>query len=413
LKIKTFIFFVLIFAILLPLPNAYAHNGSRDELGGHFRKSDCVYLLHAPTALAKSAKDINDLIKLIQENSTSSCVGNLAPDTIDLNGFTFSGSAEPAEVAAPKEQPKPTIELGETYDAKLVSCVDGDTANIEVNGTTYKTRFLFIDTPESTIQKEEFGKEASDFTCNFLKQGNITLETDGGDLFDKYNRLLAWVFVDGALHQEAITKAGFVEDFYDFGTYKYEDRIRTAMEETRASYAGMYANLMPPENPDVTKNGPANIEAEADRTQSTENLHVNSAAGEVGVKTDEQSVAGVESTEEGTEQLVANDSSEESNQSVGTVESSVESSEQSVADAASTEKTSGNPWIALFVLGSIILLFYMPEIFRKYGVQPLLVHKMRSRKRSKNILLGILYLLLYSIKRSIIPLKYVFTLRRN
>jgi micrococcal nuclease len=192
-----------------------------------------------------------------------------------------------------------------------------------------------------------------------------------------------------------ITKAGFVEGFYDYGTYKYEDRIRLAMGEARSSYAGMYASLRPPENPDVTKNGPANIEAEADRTQSTENLHVNSAAGEVGVKTDEQSVAGVESTEEGTEQLVTNDSAEESNQSVGTVESSVESSEQSVADAASTEETSGNPWIALFVLGSIILLFYMPKIFRKYGVQPLLVHKMRSRKRSKNILLGILYLLLY------------------
>jgi micrococcal nuclease len=157
LKIKTFIFFVLIFAILLPLPNAYAHNGAIDELGGHFSKSDCVYLLHAPTALAKSAIDINDLIKLIQENSTSSCVGNLAPDTIDLNGFTFSSSAEPTEVATPKEQPKPTIELGETYDAKLVSCVDGDTANFEVNGTTYKTRFLF-----SILQKTPYKKRNSE-----------------------------------------------------------------------------------------------------------------------------------------------------------------------------------------------------------------------------------------------------------
>jgi hypothetical protein len=50
-----------------------------------------------------------------------------------------------------------------------------------------------------------------------LKQGNITLETDDGDLFDKYDRLLTWVFVDGVLHQEAIMLSITLSDG-NFGT---------------------------------------------------------------------------------------------------------------------------------------------------------------------------------------------------
>ena len=48
-----------------------------------------------------------------------------------------------------------------------------------------------IDIPVYTTEKETYGKEASDNTCSFLKQGKITLETDGSDLYDKYDKLLA------------------------------------------------------------------------------------------------------------------------------------------------------------------------------------------------------------------------------
>ncbi|WP_251033747.1 thermonuclease family protein [Bacillus sp. ISL-75] len=109
----------------------------------------------------------------------------------------------------------------------------------------YKTRFLYIGTPEYTTQKEPFGKEGSDYTCSFLKQGKITLETDGADLYDKYDRLLAWVWVGDKLQQEEITKAGFVEDFYDYGTYEYEQTIITAMEITKKNYVGCIQQTNP------------------------------------------------------------------------------------------------------------------------------------------------------------------------
>jgi micrococcal nuclease len=217
--------------------SSFAHRGTLDELGGHFRNSDCMYLLHEPTALALQAKNKTELVQLIKKyNSNAKCTRQLTADKIDLEGHTLG------ETSVTKSGSSATLRLGEKYPATLVKCVDGDTAKFIVNGREYTTRFLFIDTPESTIEIEPFGKEASRFTCSRLKQGNITLETDGSTLFDKYHRLLAWVWVGNKLLQEEVTKAGLVEDFYDYGNYKYENRIRAAMAEAKRNGMGMYSH---------------------------------------------------------------------------------------------------------------------------------------------------------------------------
>jgi micrococcal nuclease len=216
-----------------------AHNGGKDELGGHFRNADCLYLLHNPTALAKTAKTKSDLIALIKKNNTNKkCLATLTIDKVDLEGNTLS-----TEKAIQPTSSKPIAKLAmnKKYSATLVKCTDGDTANFKMNGKIYKTRFLFIDTPENTTQVEPYGKEASIFTCSALKKAKkITLETDGKHIYDKYNRLLAWVWLDGRLHQEDITKAGLVEGYYDYGTYKYEQRVRNAMAFAQKNKKGLY-----------------------------------------------------------------------------------------------------------------------------------------------------------------------------
>lgn len=230
---------ILFFCLIILFPaSVFAHPGTLDELGGHFRNSDCTYLLHEPTALAKQAKTKEELIKLIQTyNGNERCKRNLTPERIDLDGHALGGKEDDA-----------SLRLGRTYKAALVECVDGDTAKFRVNGHVYTTRFLFIDTPESTIEVEPYGKEASQFTCSRLQKGDIVLETDGHTLFDKYQRLLAWVWVGNRLLQEEIAKAGLVEDFYDYGDYKYEQRIREAYEEARRNGVGMYSGRSAAEN---------------------------------------------------------------------------------------------------------------------------------------------------------------------
>lgn len=359
LKFKLFsVLLFLLFSSLFPTISS-AHNGARDELGGHFRRADCVYLLHDPSSLAQSAKNINELIALIkQNNSNSQCVSNLSPNTIDLEGYTFpTESTTPAPETTQSTQSTaqkpaaPAITLGQKYSATLDQCVDGDTANLNINGTTYKTRFLYIDTPEYTTEKEPFGKEASEFTCSFLKQGAITLETDGADLYDKYDRLLAWVWVGDKLHQEEITRQGFVEDFYDYGTYKHEQTVISAMDYAKDNYLGIYAANKPeptaqPEN------------TSADSSEKKEDK----AAIEVNAKNDDK------------KDEVKNDVKQVSSSDIEPIK------EETVSDGYA-------------ITGSIValLLFLIPRIKFTFGVNPLIAHKLKARKWWVNIILFFIY----------------------
>lgn len=135
------------------------------------------------------------------------------------------------------------IEPGERYSVTLVECVDGDTAWFNVDGVKTKVRFLFIDTPESTKEVQPYGKEASDYVEKRLKNAKkIELETNlDGDQYDKYDRMLAWIFVDGELLQEDIARNGYVKKYYDYGyDYTYKDQIIKADEQAKEDKIGLY-----------------------------------------------------------------------------------------------------------------------------------------------------------------------------
>lgn len=114
-------------------------------------------------------------------------------------------------------------------------CVDGDTAWFYLDGKEIKTRFLAIDTPESTNKIEAYGKEASNFTCDKLTNAKkIEIEYDeNSDKTDKYNRDLVWVFVDNELLQNLIIKEGLGEVAYLYGDYKYTNLLQKSQLEAQ------------------------------------------------------------------------------------------------------------------------------------------------------------------------------------
>jgi len=118
-------------------------------------------------------------------------------------------------------------ELNFFYDgyteARLISCTDGDTARFLVNGQIYPTRFLAIDTPEISGQLEPWAMAAKNYTCDALEQANqIVLEFEPeSDVFDFYNRLLAWIWVDGELLQYNLVKESLATVKYLYGDYAY------------------------------------------------------------------------------------------------------------------------------------------------------------------------------------------------
>ena len=120
-----------------------------------------------------------------------------------------------------------TIKANERYEAKLYKCVDGDTAWFDINGEVVKSRFLGINTPESTNKQEAYGKEASKYTCNMLKNAKkIEVEyDDNSSKYDIYDRHLLWIFVDDILLQNKLLEQGLAKVEYIYGDYEYLDSL--------------------------------------------------------------------------------------------------------------------------------------------------------------------------------------------
>lgn len=132
----------------------------------------------------------------------------------------------------------------------LVKCVDGDTASFNINGETQKVRFLAIDTPETvhpTKEVEAYGSNAKEYTCNRLTNAKkIVLEYDDKSTkFDKYNRLLAWIWVDNSLLQEELIKVGYAKVDYIYGKYSYLDKLYSEEEKAKEKKLGLWQDYIP------------------------------------------------------------------------------------------------------------------------------------------------------------------------
>lgn len=134
--------------------------------------------------------------------------------------------------------------MNEREEVNLVHVIDGDTAIFRNHeGIEKHYRFLYIDTPEDTNEKEPYGSEATAFTKACLEEAkHIEIQyQEGNDSYDKYGRELVWVFVDGQLLQEKIAKAGYVKSFYDNGNvYDYKQAILDANQEAKRAQIGIY-----------------------------------------------------------------------------------------------------------------------------------------------------------------------------
>lgn len=130
-------------------------------------------------------------------------------------------------------------------EVKLFKCVDGDTIKVKIDNKEYTVRMLAIDTPESVHPEknvEYYGKEASEYTCNIVSNAKkIELEYDSGsDKTDKYDRLLAWVIVDGELLQDKLVSLGYAKVAYLYGDYKYTSLLEKHQELASAKNLGIW-----------------------------------------------------------------------------------------------------------------------------------------------------------------------------
>jgi len=89
--------------------------------------------------------------------------------------------------------------------------VDGDTVIVRAGGGALRVRLLGIDTPE-TVDPDRpvgcFGPEASAYTKHLLTGRSVTLVYDR-ELYDRYGRLLAYVYLRGRFVNASLIELGY------------------------------------------------------------------------------------------------------------------------------------------------------------------------------------------------------------
>ena len=149
-------------------------------------------------------------------------------------------------VSVSKEVEIPSCYIKKANEMEKVEfskCSDGDTAHFIIDGQEKKVRFLAIDTPELS-SNDKFSKEASEYTCNALKNANeIYLEYDGNsDKEDKYGRILAFVHVDGVLLEKSLVEKGLARVYYIYGDYAHVDELREIERDVKTKKIGIWSD---------------------------------------------------------------------------------------------------------------------------------------------------------------------------
>lgn len=124
---------------------------------------------------------------------------------------------------------------------RVTHVYDGDT--IKVGGK--KVRLIGVNTPENEwkkrgIKEECFAKEATRFMKQTLLGKRVRLETDSvGDKYDKFGRLLAYVYLDETLINVEILKSGYGYAFTFFPFSKSRE-FKRYHENARSQKLGIW-----------------------------------------------------------------------------------------------------------------------------------------------------------------------------
>jgi micrococcal nuclease len=133
---------------------------------------------------------------------------------------------------------------GALVDARVTRVVDGDTIHVDLDGTDTTIRLIGIDTPEKEgpyTHEECYGREASAYTERALAGREVQLEFDV-ERTDRYDRTLAYVWLDGELFDERIVADGYAVVATFPPNVKYADRFLSAQRAARDGGLGLWAS---------------------------------------------------------------------------------------------------------------------------------------------------------------------------
>ncbi len=184
------------------------------------------------------------------------------PSTAESAGLTAAtGTAEAPKDPGKSSSIDPAVDSSRLLQARVSRVVDGDTVWVTLeDGAREKVRFIGVDTPESTIRLEPYGREASAYTSRALSDRQVYLEKDIEER-DRYGRLLAYVWTsvpgsgaDSEIRQKMFNARllldGYAQQLTMPPNVKHADRFQEYAKEARLDGRGLWG-------PDVGTSAPS------------------------------------------------------------------------------------------------------------------------------------------------------------
>jgi len=133
----------------------------------------------------------------------------------------------------------------------VVRVVDGDTYYVNMNGQDVKVRLIGVDTPESVApqsytdatgkENTEVGEYISEIMKDVIKEGDTLLLEFDVDMYDKYDRVLAYAyFDDGEMVQDFLLSNGLAQVITIQPNVKYSVHFITAQQTAIENGIGIW-----------------------------------------------------------------------------------------------------------------------------------------------------------------------------
>lgn len=144
---------------------------------------------------------------------------------------------------SPPPAPTPTQQTG-LY--RVIKVVDGDTVDVDIDGTVERLRLIGIDTPETVDPRKPvqcFGKEASDHAKALLTDLDVRLEADPSQRErDKYGRLLRYVILpNGTNFNLSMIADGYAREYTYDDPYSYQADFKASEQTARSKNRGLWS----------------------------------------------------------------------------------------------------------------------------------------------------------------------------
>ncbi len=143
---------------------------------------------------------------------------------------------------------QPTVVPPDAVEALATRAVDGDTIEVEIEGESYKVRYIGIDTPELHHPEKPVGyyaQEAYEKNKELVEGKTVYLEKDVSET-DRYGRLLRYVYTEDVFVNAYLVQHGYAQASTYPPDVKYQEQFTELQREAREAGRGLWEPVLTP-----------------------------------------------------------------------------------------------------------------------------------------------------------------------